>query len=515
MDQPDGVLHLEDAFLYASDQEWPGKRSGLALLPGQGYDWSEACPLEMHRAGSLQISGSDLEVNQNGQWVPGASGLRTANITGSTTLNIRETCVEMQASIHIGGAGEAETGRGPRVSWDGDADGYSSNTPHPIFEIGHGSTGSLLLRDATWARPVGWGLLSPTPFVERQIAAGAAPAFAVTLINVYLYDFSFDVTAARPRLQPQPAPDKPVPASSGYQPLARGVDLDAVDVQLLTHVCTAATSAASADPFCSTGTSVVYSNTRIRPGRTNLLAGVIDVSGATLPTHPVPATDTLHQGGWEVRSCDACVFVGIQEDLPSLVPTAKLDLQQGVAQCMPPAPPSQPQRGVRLDARAASGGDGVTALSVGVAEAHAFMVVEPSRQYVLSGWVRTNGVGQIAIGAEWFRIDKTRSTALQSTPTQPLNASAVGFDSRAGGSMWEQLLIRLESSADAALGRLELTAQDGALLDLYALQLKTCDEEAAPANVWFPPRCVFSQNVSAPAEKAPSKEYDSLYNLYN
>jgi len=87
MQQPNGVLHMMNSFLYASSQDWPGP-AGQVDLPG--YDWNEACPLELHGAFSIQVESCDLEVNQNGEWTSGGSGIRIANVTGTGKLSIKD-----------------------------------------------------------------------------------------------------------------------------------------------------------------------------------------------------------------------------------------------------------------------------------------------------------------------------------------------------------------------------------------------------------------------------------------
>ena len=158
MNQPNGVLHMMNSFLYASSQDWPGP-PGQVNMPG--YDWNEACPLELHGSYSIQVESCDLEVNQDGEWTPGGAGIRIANVTGVGKLSIKDTCVEMQGSFHIGG--EAA------VSWDGNTDGYSSS-PFPSFEVAPDATGSLLLSNVAWVRPTGWGNNMPVQFVSRQVS---------------------------------------------------------------------------------------------------------------------------------------------------------------------------------------------------------------------------------------------------------------------------------------------------------------------------------------------------------
>lgn len=145
--QPNGVVHLTECFLYASSQDWPGDPASAPLLPG--YDWNLACPLELHDSFSIQATSCDLELNQYGEWAKGGGGLRIANVTGAGKLSMKDICVEMQGSFHIGGAA--------MVSWDGNDDGYSSS-PFPTFEIGEDATGSLLVSNAAWVRPTWWGI---------------------------------------------------------------------------------------------------------------------------------------------------------------------------------------------------------------------------------------------------------------------------------------------------------------------------------------------------------------------
>jgi hypothetical protein len=184
MNQPNGVLHVSNSFLYASDQEWPVTATGAV----PSYDWSLACPLELHDDFDILITSTDLELNQNGEWSTGATGLRIANVTGGGRVGFKDTCIEAQGSFVIGGNAQ--------VTWNGNDDGYSS-MPVPVFEIRPEATGSLLMRNAVWNRPTGWGINLPILFISRQITAAHPDSlFTATLDGVTLRDFTWDVTGA-------------------------------------------------------------------------------------------------------------------------------------------------------------------------------------------------------------------------------------------------------------------------------------------------------------------------------
>lgn len=82
------------------------KALGLTIVAMrvQGFDWSSACPLELHGSFALLVDNTDLELNQAGEFEAGDSGLRIANVTGDGQLGMRDTCIEAQGSFHIGGA---------------------------------------------------------------------------------------------------------------------------------------------------------------------------------------------------------------------------------------------------------------------------------------------------------------------------------------------------------------------------------------------------------------------------
>lgn len=96
MSQPNGVLHMSNSFLYASSQGWLAEPDGT--IPG--FDWGNACPLDLRGEFALLIANTDLELNQAGEFEPGDSGLRIANVTGSGTLGLRDTCIEAQGSFY-------------------------------------------------------------------------------------------------------------------------------------------------------------------------------------------------------------------------------------------------------------------------------------------------------------------------------------------------------------------------------------------------------------------------------
>ena len=480
---------MSESFLYASSQDWPAADPNDPVVAG--YDWNLACPLELHQSFSIQAVSCDLELNQYGEWAAGGGGLRIANVTGAGKLSIKDTCVEMQGSFHIGGNAE--------VSWDGNDDGYSSS-PFPTFEIGADATGSLTVSNAAWVRPTGWGINMPVGFVSRDITpAHPHSLFTVTLDDVQLMDFTWDVTVATSPHQTDPPRADTPPPPSGYIPIARGVDLQLSGggLTMVQRLCTNASLDLNHDVFCQGPAGdhpVVAGIMHVRPGNENLLRvgpAAVDVSGAALPTAITSAEVSSAAGpvaGWTVLSSGTCtshtpagkcglVRLDQKDGLP-LTPQSAAAAAAPTKTCFNSTTCTQP--GIRVPFRptpaVGSGlrlqsvtGGATSILNGQLTPSVQATAVEPARQYVLRGFVRSNGIGTIRFLCNWLTFSGTKSGDPLARFDLAMNSSWIGF--HGGSAVWEPLLLRLESPGDAASVRVGATAEDGAVLDLFDLRL--------------------------------------------
>jgi hypothetical protein len=458
MSQPNGFLHMSNSFLYASSQGWMTEPDGN--IPG--FDWSCACPLDLRGEFGLLIDNTDLELNQAGEFQPGDSGLRIANATGSGTLGLRDTCIEAQGSFHIGGS--------VSVSWEGNDDGYET-MPYPTFEIADDATGSLLIRNARWYRPSGWSVNLPAALVARRISRAYPHSFfSVILDNVVLYDFPWRVLpkAVSPSKPDPPFEGPPPPPPTGYLSLTRGVLTEVRDVTLITRLCVNDSLPLHQDGSCVHGTNVVAAVTQIRPGVANMLRsaiGGVDVAAATLPTDP---RGCISSGGWTVTNSstqhdEAFYALTTPTDLPQLFNEVAVSPQDIIQKGMvaPFTSPPTVTRAMRL--RSAPGN------SLLMVATNRTVAVSPAAQLVLTGWVRTNGVGRIVVYSDWEDYMGRSCSDARATMLTAFEAGWIGFND--GAALWEPLLLRLESAGSASWLRLRFAVSDGAVLDLYDLGL--------------------------------------------
>ena len=460
MSQPNGVLHMSNSFLYASSQGWLAEPDGT--IPG--FDWGNACPLDLRGEFALLIATTDLELNQAGEFEPGDSGLRIANVTGSGTLGLRDTCIEAQGSFHIGGSAS--------VSWSGNDDGYET-MPYPTFEIADDATGSLSLRNARWYRPSGWAVNLPAVLVARRISRAFQHSFfSVVLDNVVLYDFPWQVL---PVAVAPPTPDPPFgpppPPATGYLPLARGVLTEVRDVTLVSRLCVNDSLPLHQDGNCAHGTNVVAAVTRIRPAVANLLRsaiGGVDVAAATVPADPRGCSSsggwTVASGGHSAQGQEAFYALTDPADLPQLFNAISApprdSIQKGMA--VPYTAPPTVTRGMRLRSALDNGSSLVVSMNGTVA-------VPPAAQLLLTGWIRTNGVGRFVLHSDWEDYVGRPCSDERATTLTAFEAGWVGFNE--GAALWEPLLLRLESAGGASWLRLRFEVSDGAVLDLFDLGL--------------------------------------------
>lgn len=333
----------------------------------------------------------------------------------------------------------------------------------------------------------GWGDNMPVQFVSRQVSAAFPDSlFRVTLDTVRLINFNFDIwsTPFSPVL-PDPAPARPPPPPSGYQPVTRGVRTEIRDLTIVHSLCTDDPNATSQDIFCGHGKPIDASVVVIRPGRTNLLRtsqSAVDVSAASIPLsvaagHDFSATPI---GGWMVNvSGSQSSFHGLNAtELPKLgyfeQPLPNTAFQHTKT---PFRWPAAVRRGLRLRSEALPSSSAIIRVP------DPGLPVEPATNYVLTGWVRTNGIGTITIHTQWLTFagvpsgrdeqcdfeHKSDATVCGARATLPMNSSWVGFHENM--PLWEPLLVRLESAWDAAFVRLGFEASAGAQLDLCDLGL--------------------------------------------
>ena len=385
----------------------------MHVFPGAG----SACPLELHRSFTILIADTDLELNQAGEFEAGDSGLRIANVSGAGQVGLRDTCIEAQGSFHIGGAAE--------VTWTGNDDGYETN-PFPTFEIAGDATGSLLVRNAKWYRPSGWEVNLPATFIARQISREFPDSlFRVVLDGVILYDFPWDVlTVTVDPANPVPPFPGPPPPPTGYLPLTRGVLTEVRDVTLMSRLCVNDSLPLHQDGNCAHGTNVLAAVTRVRPGIANLLAGGVDLAVATLPADPTSCTSG---GGWIVgpgaNAGAAFHALTSRSGLPRTHGELPSNIQKGMR--VPFVMPPTVNSAMRLD----SGQKGAN-LTISMKDA---IYVSPAAQLVLSGWVRTNGVGMFTVYSDWqdfggeHTADLNARWATQFVSTQLQSPPRLGF----------------------------------------------------------------------------------------
>ena len=142
-----------------------------------------------------------------------------------------------------------------------------------FFDIDPRATGSLLIKDQIFSRGADYAGEQPASFLwrDRSDATDANPgAFAVVLDGVTLRDWSWFAD------------------SRGYFPPARGVEVELRDVTMSSYSMKGGGGPADNEP-------VLQTQTRVRPGTSNLLAAVVDTTGSTL----LHAQGSLaRQGGW-------------------------------------------------------------------------------------------------------------------------------------------------------------------------------------------------------------------------
>jgi hypothetical protein len=257
---------------------------------------------------------------------------------------------------------------------------------------------------------------------------------------------------------------------SGYLPITRGIRTHVRDVTLLTSVCVNDSKTMNEDGFCQHGSKVTLSVLQIRPGRRNLLrTGIdsgagrngVDVAAATVPLDPKSCADA---GGWNVTaSTQGSAFHSLSTGLPATTSTElhHTDVVQvglrysSVGYRMPPVV----TRALRLAGGVAT--DGTLNISMPAVS------VSPTNQYVLSGHVRTNGVGRFVVHTVWLDFDGVPSSDSLARTTMEMNCSWLGWHE--AQALWEPLLLRLESPGDASMLQLGFSVTGGAVVDLYDL----------------------------------------------
>lgn len=267
--------------------------------------------------------------------------------------------------------------------------------------------------------------------------------------------------------------------------MTRGVRTDIRDLTIHHTLCTSDPNTTTQDVFCGHGKPMVASATIVRPSSVNLLRtgypSAIDVSSASIPLG-VPAGHDFAaapMGGWVVRSSgNGSSFHGLDTaELPNFnhvkQPPANTSFQRTKA---PFRWPATVRRGMRLTTAASGAAVNITVPGAG-------LPVAPAHNYVLSGWIRTNGVGKITINTQWMTFDGRPAAPDQHCPVEhmagttvcgtraslPMESAWVGFHEET--PLWEPLLVRLESSWDAAFLLLGFEAAEGAQLDLCDMGL--------------------------------------------
>ena len=207
------------------------------------------------------------------------------------------------------------------------------------------------------------------------------------------------------------------------------------------------------------GTVTIFSKFNVRR-----LSPHLDVSSVTVRN--VSSTSNIPTGGWEVdmpnASTTAGIFTQITTDLPQV--------STGLA----PAPAAG--AGVRLS----TGLVGASSIYVhacgGMVGKPPLIVVTPGQNYVLSGWIRTNGKGAVSMQAVFGRFDGSGESQAQLPIVMELPARTIGWfngsTTQVAHPMWEPLLLPLTAPADGMRLALRWGATGGAVLDLYALALR-------------------------------------------
>jgi hypothetical protein len=442
--QPNGFLEISNSVIGALDNEWP---KGL-------YDWNQSAAIEIHEDGSLNVVNCDLESVIGAEW--NHPGNRLVNITAGT-LNMVDATVESQSSFHIGGSGV--------VTWNGNQDGGMNGFggmlyPPPYFDIAPGAMGRLTLKNQEFSRGAGYGRECRAPFVSRNIT-DAPPGscrlhgqtldcgefnstFRVVFDGLVLRDWTWTAVCGgdgTPKTDP----------ACGYYPPARGVDLEIQNLLMTTWVYDNTPTS-----YGSANLSLVSERLFATSGAHNLLRTAHDVSGAAVKAGPVNATDN---GGWSTHGCaTGCNFGPLRHPLPSTTAGLK--------------PGPAPVAAVTL--ASASGPAGWVNATIGMAGAAVLprgvrVSVEPGRNYVLSGWIRTNGEGRVALTPLYFGFGGESCSAV-APAAMSLPGSMIGF--HVGRPHWEPLLLPVTPPADAAVLALQFGASEGAALDLYALALR-------------------------------------------
>ena len=181
---------------------------------------------------------------------------------------------------------------------------------------------------------------------------------------------------------------------------------------------------------------MVAAVTRIRPGTANLLrtstgggAGV-DVAAATLPTNP---GECVSGGGWTVTTSTTAVvatvdsgaasggggggtqgaFYALTSGLPRMhgrsVSAVPSHIQPGMQ--VPFRPLQSVARAMRLSSAAAGGaavGRGRAAAVITITTNQS-IAVAPAAQLVLTGWIRTNGLGEWIVHTDWEDFEVSNS----------------------------------------------------------------------------------------------------------
>eukprot|EP01050_Picozoa_sp_SAG11_P014359 SAG11_NODE_1760_length_4302_cov_1.941708_1_plen_269_part_00 len=267
--------------------------------------------------------------------------------------------------------------------------------------------------------------------------------------------------------------------------MTRGVRTDIRDLTIHHSLCTSDPNTTTEDVFCGHGKRMDASVTVVRPSSVNLLRtgypSAIDVSSASIPLAVIAGHDftASPMGGWVVNASRDGLFHGLDTaELPTFSyvkqPPANTSFQRTKA---PFRWPAVVRRGVRLNATASGAAVTITVPGRG-------LPVSPAQNYVLSGWIRTSGVGKVTINTQWMRFggqptDPDKHCPMEHTAgtttvcgtraSLPMESAWVGFHD--GTPLWEPLLVRLESSWDAAYLRLGFQATEGAALDLCDLGL--------------------------------------------
>jgi len=382
-------------------------------------------------------------------------GNRLVNVTAGS-LNLVDVTVESESSFHIGGIAS--------VSWTGNTDGGMNGFggmkyPPPYFDIAPSATGRLTLVNQEFSRGAGFGRECRAPFVSRNIT-DASPGscrlngqtldcgelnstFRVVFQGLVLRDWTWTAVCGGSdgTLKTDP--------TCGYYPVARGVNLEIESLLMTTWHYDSAP-----DNYGNANISL-QSERLFAPGRHSLLRGVYDVSGATVkPQHGLAQTPVAAGGGWSTSGgCAASASSGCSfGPLFGPLPRTTAGLQPGPA----------PFAAVQL----VSGNGWVNATLGLTTTATAPITVEPGQNYVLSGWIQSNGKGHVTCVAVFRRFDGSNCSAA-TVVVMSLPSVLIGF--HIGHPHWEPLLLPISPPGDAARMELTFGAQSGATMGLYAL----------------------------------------------